>query len=251
MPQPDDSISPEAALAITAESAQWVGPTRRSSAPAHSALDAPRRERNAAATQQRLLDAAEDEFAARGFAGARLRDIADTAGVQPALIHHYFVDKQGLYRAVFDRAMLLTSSESWKVLGTRHDLEGLVAGFVDVLVDFHATHRNFLALLRHESVRGTTVPMEVIRERALPVVEAVLALIEARQASGEVRADVPAREIVLATMSMAVHQFTDVGLVEALMPDCVPRDPEALAQRKRAIVALILGGVRPSLRSAS
>src|SRR4051794_30056411 len=69
---------------------------------ARAAEGAPRRERNAAATQKRLLDAAESEFAARGFAGARLREIADTAGVQPALIHHYFVDKQGLYRAVLD-----------------------------------------------------------------------------------------------------------------------------------------------------
>jgi TetR/AcrR family transcriptional regulator len=215
------------------------------------AFEPPRRERNAAATQQRLLEAAEHEFAARGFAGARLRDIADAAGVQPALIHHYFVDKQGLYRAVFDRAMLQTSAESWKVLGTRRDLEGLVTGFVDVLVDFHATHKNFLALLRHEAVSGTTVPIEVTRERALPVLEAVITMIEARQAAGEVRADVAAREIVLATMSMAVHQFTDTGMLEALMPGCVPHDPEALAARKRAIVALVLGGIRPPLRSAS
>src|SRR4051812_45471354 len=62
-----------------------------------------RRERNAAATRQRILDSGEHEFAARGFAGARLREIAETAGVQPALIHHYFTDKQGLYRAVLDR----------------------------------------------------------------------------------------------------------------------------------------------------
>ena len=211
-----------------------------------SPVEAPRRERNAAATQQRLLDAAEHEFAARGFAGARLRDIADAASVQPALIHHYFVDKQGLYRSVFDRAMVLPSTESWKVLSTRHDLEGLVAGFVDVLVDFYATHQNFLALLRHESLTGTTVPIEVTRKRALPILEAVVALIEARQAAGTVRADIPAREIVLATLSMTLHPFTETGMLEALMPSCVPRDQQALDRRKHAIVALILGGIRPA-----
>src|SRR4051812_503240 len=112
----------------------------------------PRRERNAAATRQRLLDAAEREFAARGFAGARLREIADGAGVQPALIHHYFADKQGLYRAVLDRAYLPTSTESWNILETRRDLEGLLTGLIDVLLRFYAAHQNLLHILRHEAL---------------------------------------------------------------------------------------------------
>src|SRR5829696_7533082 len=90
------------------------------------------RERNAAVTRQRLLEAAEREFAARGFAGARLRAIAAAADVQSALIHHYFADKQGLYRAVVDRALLPTSTESWTLLGSCLDLEGLFTGFVDL-----------------------------------------------------------------------------------------------------------------------
>src|SRR3954467_2206529 len=108
----------------------------------------PRRERNAAATRQRLLDAAEREFAARGFAGARLREIADGASVQPALIHHYFVDKQGLYRAVLDRAMLPTSTESWGLLESVHDLEALLTGLIDLLLRFYAAHQNLLSILR-------------------------------------------------------------------------------------------------------
>ena len=51
--------------------------------PPHSqpppASSGPRRERNSTATKLRLLDAAEHEFAARGFTGVRLRDIADAA----------------------------------------------------------------------------------------------------------------------------------------------------------------------------
>src|SRR5580765_6206945 len=119
---------------------------------AGAALPGARRERNAAATKQRLLDAGEREFAARGFAGARLREIAVAAGVQPALIHHYFTDKQGLYRAVLDRAMLPQSTESWGLLATGPNLEELVRGFVEMLVPFYAQHEAFLAILRHESV---------------------------------------------------------------------------------------------------
>jgi len=47
-----------------------------------------------------LLDAALEEFAAHGFAGARVRDIAERAGVSKDLVNYYFDSKEGLYTAV-------------------------------------------------------------------------------------------------------------------------------------------------------
>jgi AcrR family transcriptional regulator len=47
-----------------------------------------------------LLDAALEEFSRRGFAGARVRDIAARAGVSKDLIGYHFGTKLGLYEAV-------------------------------------------------------------------------------------------------------------------------------------------------------
>lgn len=204
-----------------------------------------RRERNAAATKLRLLDAAENEFAARGFTGVRLRDIADAAGVQPALIHHYFGDKQGLYRAVLDRVLLPTSTQSWTLLGSQHDLEGLLAGFADMLLRFYADHHNLLAILRHEAVTGSDVLTEITRERTLPVIEAVRAAIAAAQARGEIRADIPPEEIIVAGMSMVAYPFLDSQMLAIAMPSVIVSGDAALERRKKAIVAILLEGIRP------
>jgi AcrR family transcriptional regulator len=59
--------------------------------------------RDAEATRQRLLDAAAEEFAARGIAGARVDRIAQAAESNKAQIYHYFGSKDGLFAAVFDR----------------------------------------------------------------------------------------------------------------------------------------------------
>jgi AcrR family transcriptional regulator len=209
-----------------------------------------RRERSAAATRARILDAAEREFAARGFPGARLRDVADAAGVQPALIHHYFGDKQGLYRAVLDRALLSTSAESLTLLETRRDLPGLVEGFVDLLVDFYSAHERVLSILRHESLSGGEVFADVSRERAQPIVVGVTAYLEERQRAGEVRADVGARQLVLAALSMIVHPFAEATMIEAMMPGALPRDEGALARHKQELTALILGALRPQSLSS-
>ncbi len=50
-----------------------------------------------------ILDAAFEEFAAKGFEGATIKSIASEAGLQsPALIYWYFPDKEALFRAVLD-----------------------------------------------------------------------------------------------------------------------------------------------------
>jgi AcrR family transcriptional regulator len=50
-------------------------------------------------TRARILDAAQAAFGERGFDGASIRDIASRAGVDPALVHHYFGTKQRLFIA--------------------------------------------------------------------------------------------------------------------------------------------------------
>lgn len=51
-------------------------------------------------TRAEILTAAQRTFAEAGFAGATVRAIAAAAGVDSALVHHYFGTKQGLFLAV-------------------------------------------------------------------------------------------------------------------------------------------------------
>ncbi|WP_435207331.1 TetR family transcriptional regulator [Micromonospora sp. bgisy143] len=53
-------------------------------------------------TREAILDAARATFAERGFDAAPIRAIAATAGVDPALVHHYFGTKDQLFRAAMN-----------------------------------------------------------------------------------------------------------------------------------------------------
>jgi TetR/AcrR family transcriptional regulator len=63
----------------------------------------PGRERNPEQSRERLLSAALVEFAAHGYAGARVEAIAERAGLNRQLISHHFGGKLGLYQAVMNR----------------------------------------------------------------------------------------------------------------------------------------------------
>jgi AcrR family transcriptional regulator len=60
----------------------------------------PPRQRGRASSERSLIDAATVLFAERGPSAVTVRMIAERAGVNHGLVHHYFGSKQGLVRAV-------------------------------------------------------------------------------------------------------------------------------------------------------
>ena len=57
--------------------------------------------------EQEILEAAEREFIAKGFAGARTTSIAEAAGVTHAMLHYYFRTKEQLFERILDEKMRL------------------------------------------------------------------------------------------------------------------------------------------------
>jgi AcrR family transcriptional regulator len=53
-------------------------------------------------TREHILAAAREAFAERGYDGATVRDVARRAGVDPALLYHYFGSKQQLFVAAME-----------------------------------------------------------------------------------------------------------------------------------------------------
>jgi AcrR family transcriptional regulator len=85
----DDMLPPMATSATRSVATTGVPPSRSSG----------RRPRDAAATKQALLGAAQSLFGQRGFEGATIREIGECAGVDAALIARYFGSKADLYIA--------------------------------------------------------------------------------------------------------------------------------------------------------
>jgi AcrR family transcriptional regulator len=77
-------------------------------------------------TREAILDAARRAFAERGYQQATIREVAGIAGVDPALVHHYFGTKQDLFVAAveipvnpFQAFIELVSEEGLDTLGER------------------------------------------------------------------------------------------------------------------------------------
>jgi TetR/AcrR family transcriptional regulator len=54
------------------------------------------------ATEERILNAAMKVFTQKGYAAARTEDIAREAGINRALLHYYYRDKQTMFNLIFE-----------------------------------------------------------------------------------------------------------------------------------------------------
>jgi AcrR family transcriptional regulator len=73
-------------------------------------------------TRSRVLQAARTSFGERGFDGATIRDVAARAGVDPALVHHYFGSKQQLFLAAMEFPLDLPALAPRLLEGPRDEL---------------------------------------------------------------------------------------------------------------------------------
>ena len=56
-----------------------------------------KRRRNSDLTRHNILEVATEEFADKGFAGARIDEIAERTHTTKRMLYYYFTDKEGLY----------------------------------------------------------------------------------------------------------------------------------------------------------
>src|SRR5437016_10730357 len=73
---------------------------------AGSQSQGPRWHRRKQARPSEILDAAKSEFVERGFAAARLEDIARRAGVTKGTVYLYFESKEALFKAMATQAVI-------------------------------------------------------------------------------------------------------------------------------------------------
>jgi TetR/AcrR family transcriptional regulator len=227
-----------------------------------SAIGEPMRQRDAERTKRRLLDAAELEFEAKGFDGARLGVIGRAAGVQGALIHHYFGDKEGIYRAVLERGLAAVTEESWGLLRRLGAELGAVPGarsyrrfepalivefvehFVSALATFHATHGPILRILWHEARSGRPFGAALIERTARPVFEAVVRRVEELAQAGHLRPGIDARHTCLSVLAMCAFPYQEAAFLRCIW-DVDPLEPAFVEARRREVVGMVLARILP------
>ena len=104
--------------------------------------------------EARILVAATDEFASKGFYGARMQSIADAANINKAMLHYYFRTKENLYGRVIKsviKGLMLRVYRSWR---DESPIAEKVDKIIDLYMDAYTRNPGFLKIVLREAVDG-------------------------------------------------------------------------------------------------
>lgn len=153
-------------------------------------------QRDAARTRTKIMEAARDEFAARGFAGGRIDSIAHRAGTSKQLVYHYFASKAVLFEATLE-----SKYEHHRSIEPEEDGPGavFVRRFRAACAD--PVWMRFLTWEAAENADASSIVAEGARREAIA---RQIAVIVEQQACGELPDDLPAELIQLAVSILAI-----------------------------------------------
>ncbi len=189
-------------------------------------------------TRDRILDAAEDLFAEKGYSGASVKIIGKRVGVTGAMINYYFQSKENLYRAVVDRIVDQLEQMAFKIIATRKPPIVRLEIYLHWFFDYVAQHPNF-SRMTIMGVGGTEREHlnEIFRKRVRPLYKLGVRFFETGIENG-VFLPVDVKALLLTIYAAIFTHVAERNFIQ-MITGYDPADPAELQRQKDALVDMV------------
>jgi TetR/AcrR family transcriptional regulator len=168
-------------------------------------------------TEERILEAAKRVFVRKGYAGARMQEIADEAGINKGLLHYYFRTKDNLFSAIFEQAFRELAPRTNEVFESDEPLLCKLDQFIDRYLEFLAQHPYLPAFVIQEINRHPETFFQKLNETGMrPNPMKLVMQIQMEAQKGAIRPINPI-DLVINIISMCVFPFLARPMMQAML----------------------------------
>lgn len=206
------------------------------------------------APREKILEAAEELFARRGFAGVGLSEIAEAVGLGKSSLFHHFPTKAQLYAAVMERILAEIEHALTRALAVGGSPVERFDRWVDTIVDLlgaRPAHSRLLlrSLFEDDELSGSSEEERAANHTLARIIESISGLLREGMASGVLRAaSIP--HSLQSMIGLIIYHFAS-GEFGAEMLGRPVFAPAEVKRRKDEIKALLHHGLvvgRPAHR---
>jgi len=197
-----------------------------------------------------ILAVATEEFANHGLSGARVDAIAERTRTSKRMIYYYFKGKEGLYRAVLEKAYSeIRSLDTQEGIEEAAPVEA-IRKIIEITFDYDETHPHFISLVAVENVhRGRNIAkLTSIKRRNAGVIHVLDSILKRGALEGVFRSDVSALDVHLFISAFCVFRVSNRFTFGTIF-DCDLSDTEVRIRHKNMLVEAVLRYLEP-VRSA-
>ena len=194
--------------------------------------------------EEKILSAARKIFTTRGMAGARMQDIADEAGINKALLHYYYRDKEKLFETIFLAEAQKFFPKINAIFQSDDPLFLKIEKFVDEYIDEILENPYLPWFVLNEINRDPDQFMyKVWGENNLPKPAKFLEQIEKEIKKGTIKRINPLH-LLMNLLSMTIFPFIARPMITRNLSMTDSRFRETMEERKKEIPKFIIDSIR-------
>jgi AcrR family transcriptional regulator len=170
----------------------------------------PERRRDAERTRGEILEVATREFAERGFAGARVDEIAGQTRTTKRMIYYYFGSKERLFVAVLERAYATIRAAEQTIDVDHLDPVAAIRRLAELTFDHHESHPEFIRLVSIENIhRAEHIAGGDLAGQNTPVIELIERILERGARDGSFTRTVDAVDLHMMISAFCVFRVAN------------------------------------------
>gem|GEM_PF-202166 len=201
-------------------------------------------QRDPAGMRLRILEAAKQEFAAHGLAGARVDRIAANADANKRMLYYHVGNKEDLYIEVLEGAYEKIRAEE-RTLDLEHlDPPDAIARLIDFTWNYFLRNPEFLALLNTENLAKAKHLKRSTKVKSMhsPFVEMIRAVVTRGVESGDFRVAVDPVQLYISIAGLAFFYLSNSATLSVIFGrDLLKKD--ARDERLAHMIALVLAAL--------
>jgi len=201
-------------------------------------------------TEEKIFDAATDVFIEKGMDGARMKDIANHAGINKALLHYYYRTKDHLFNAVFEKIAGTMFSKFAPVFDTKLTLEDKIRFFFREHIAFLQNNPRLPAFLLNEFHRNPQRIRKLIQNIDINKLWSTLEVQhrEEMKRYNITKENIP--QFMTTIASMSVFPFVAKPLISGLMEKMGYNFDQYIEERKEYAAEFVINALnRPEFSS--
>lgn len=196
-------------------------------------------------TRARILDTALDEFAAKGFDGARLDAIVEACGFNVNTIYYHFGSKEALFVAVMEEAYRKIRAEHRELELAELPPEEAIARLSRHIFRIFMNDQRLVALLDSENLHRAAHIEKSDRIRGMydGIIDAIAGILAEGVTAGVFQPGVDARELFITISALGYFYVSNQYTLSVILDERLD-EPARIARREDHVVAVVLGYLR-------
>lgn len=194
-------------------------------------------------TEEKILEAARNVFIQKGMYGARMQDIADEAGINKALLHYYFKNKQKLFEQIFMEAAAKLFPKVNEIFGSDNSLFIKIGRFCEEYINMVLENPYLPLFILNEMNRDPVYFMKKLWNiNRRPEPQQFLRQVEAEIKKGTIR-EISPLQLLVNLISMTIFPFIGKPVLQFNLGLDEFQFRVLMEQRKKDIPAFIINAI--------